>query len=591
LENLKNLDKAAIGRKLAQVNNDIRAMSAKLNKSISVPLLLCLEDAMQNIQIDVERQYQQNQPGNIKMPKEVYLLTSMFFARFFGELDDTLSSISANGFSAPSKVGSLPELISGFYTDQTLDDYLEELVSQGKLEAVDKKRNFLYDLKLSHSLFEGGLVIILRDATRKQEEVMKKILRLRDLYGKKSLFEEMLGLPDGYRVEWGEDGFLKRAVPTEGEIESLEKQIDSDLRSLETDTYVPDWNSAFRKVEAETLRLTPKKGKANFALIEKGSREFFRGYKTIEGYSETFKQLFGIDYDSFFNVIGCMIRLCYDKPHTVGIWEPFELSKKIKAKTNVRPSIIRKITKLLSTFPELVRMGCAAILLDNKILLDFHRLTLARLVLSEICIEEACLNDLKGPIFEEACRNLMRGKGLATLPKTVDITEPMLPERVSYKLWKRVKPMSDIDVVSCYDNRVIIIECKQIKPARKSKWLRKLKLKEFKKYPTEHFYKTKWIAENVGKFERYVGENLSDALSIDKSKTINFFPLVVTNKHVEIEEKEVPIITYRELEEIDFPRDLHKVDLKSPDSSVEMQALGRTVNVPRFATVELENSD
>jgi hypothetical protein len=583
--NLEGLDKAAVGRRLAQVNNDIQAMSVKLNKSLSIPLVLCLEDAMQSLQIDCARQYQQNQDGDIKMAKEVYLPVIMFFARFFRELDDLLSSISANGFSAPSKVGSLPEVISGLYINRTLDDYLEELVSQGKLEAVDKKRNFRYDLKLSHSLFKGGLVIILRDAKRKQEEVMKRILKLRDLFGKKSLFENMLGLPEGYRVEWGEDGTLERAVLPEGEIESAE-QIDSDLRSLETDTYVPDWNSAFREAGAETLRLTPKKGKANFALIEKESREFFKAYRTMEGYPETFKQLFGIDYDSFFNVIGSMIHLCYDKPHTVGIWDPFELSKKIKARTNARPSTIRKVTKLLSTFPELVRMGCAAIILDNKIMLNFHRLTLARLVLSEICIGEACLNDLKGPIFEEACRKLMRGKGLATLPKVIDIPEPMLPERVSYKLWKRTKPMSDVDVVSCYDNRVIIIECKQIKPARKSKWLRKLKLKEFKKYPTEHFHKTKWIAENVGKFERYLGENLSDALSIDKSKNINFFPLIVTNKHVEIEEKEVPIITYRELEDIDFPRDLRKVDLKSPDSSVEMQALGRTISLPRFATAE-----
>jgi len=165
----------------------------------------------------------------------------------------------------------------------------------------------------------------------------------------------------------------------------------------------------------------------------------------------------------------------------------------------------------------------------------------------------------------------------------------MLPKQVSYKLWNRQKNESEIDVVSCYDNRIVVIECKEIKLAKKSRKLRKLILKKFERYSTDHFYRTRWIAENVGKFERYVCENLSDALSIDKSKNINFFPLIVTNKHVEIEEKEVPVITYRELEEIDFPRDLRKVDLKSPDSSVEMQALGRTISVPRFATTEGEN--
>jgi hypothetical protein len=582
--NLEGLDKAAVGRRLAQVNNDIQAMSVKLNKSLSIPLVLCLEDAMQSLQIDCARQYQQNQDGDIKMAKEVYLPVIMFFARFFRELDDLLSSISANGFSAPSKVGSLPEVISGLYINRTLDDYLEELVSQGKLEAVDKKRNFRYDLKLSHSLFKGGLVIILRDAKRKQEEVMKRILKLRDLFGKKSLFEEMLCLPDGYRAEWGEDGTLKRAVPSEEEIESVEKQIDSTLRFLETDTYVPDWNSAFMEVGAETLKLAPKKGKANFALIEKESGEFFKAYRTMEGYSETFKQLFGIDYDSFFKVIGCMIRFCYDKPHMVGIWDPFELSKKIKAKTHVRPSTIRKVIKLLSTSPELVRTGCAAIVLDSKILVNFHRLTLARLILSENCFEEACSTNLKGPIFEEACRKLMLNKGLATLPSSIDIPEPMLPKQVSYKLWNRQKNRSEIDVVSCYDNRIVVIECKEIKLAKKSRKLRKLILKKFERYSTDHFYRTKWIAENVGKFERYVGENLSDSLSIDRSKSINFFPLIVTNKHVEIEEKEVPIITYRELEDIDFPRDLGKVDLESSDCCVEMQALGKTISMPRFVT-------
>jgi hypothetical protein len=585
LGNLRGLDKAAIGRRLAQANSDIQAMSAKLNKSISIPLLLCLEDAMQSLQIDGARQYQQNQPGNIKVSKGVYLLTNMFFARFFGELDDTLSSISANGFSAPSKVGSLPEVISGLYTNQTVDNYLQERVSRGELEEVDKKRNFIYDLKLSHFLFKGGLVIILRDATRKQEEVMKRILKLRDVFGRKSLFEKMLGLPDGYRVEWGEDGTLERAVLPEGEIESAE-QIDSDLRVLETDTYVPDWNSAFMEAGAETLKLAPKKGKANFALIEKESREFFKAYRTMEGYPETFKQLFGIDYDSFFNVIGCMIRLCYDKPHTVGIWEPFELSKKIKTKTHVRPSTIRKVTRLLSTAPELVRTGCAAIVLDSKILVNFHRLTLARLVLSENCFEEACSTDLKGPTFEEACRKLMLKKGLATLPTSVDIPEPMLPKQVSIKLWNRQKNESEIDVVSCYDNRIVVIECKEIKLAKKSRKLRKLILKKFERYSTDHFYRTRWIAESVGKFERYVGKNLSAALSIDKSKNINFFPLIVTNKHVEIEGKEVPVITYRELGDIDFPTDLRKVNLESPDSFIEMRALGRTLSVPRFATAQ-----
>lgn len=42
MENLKELDKAAMGRGIVQVNNDIISISAKLDKSISIPLMLCV---------------------------------------------------------------------------------------------------------------------------------------------------------------------------------------------------------------------------------------------------------------------------------------------------------------------------------------------------------------------------------------------------------------------------------------------------------------------------------------------------------------------------------------------------------------------
>jgi len=590
LGNLEGLDKAAVGRKLAQTNGEIRALSTGLDKMVAVSLMLCLEDSAESCQTDYLRQYQQNQlSGNLDVAKDVYVLTNLYYARFYQQVDNSISYVLTNGLLVQSKPAALPELIFGMYSNQDLNGYLQELISQGRIPGFDAKRNFLYHSVLSHDRFNGGLVIIVRDASPKQQEVMKKILKLRELFDKKSLFEDLLRLPDGFRAEWDENGRLKRVVPPKSDSDE-DEEFDSTSRFLETDAHVVDWNSDLREAGIETLKAPFRKGKDNLAHLEKENEEHLRAYKMLEGYSKTFEKSFGVDYDSFFRVVTTLMRLCYDRPHTAGVWDTFELSRKMKAKTGIRPKVVRKIIELLSASPELMGKHCAAIVVGNKILVNYHRLMIARLVLSESCFDEAYDLNLKGGNFEEACRKLMRGKGLTTLPDGVQIHEPMLPEQISYKLWNRLKASSQIDVVSCHDNRVIILECKEIKPARKPtrkfKRLEKLILKKFETYSAELFYKTEWVAKNLSKFERYLGGSLSSTLSIDKSKAVIFFPLIVTNRLIEIEEEAVPIITYIELKEMDFPRDLQKVDLENPNNSVEMQALGRTISVPRFATVE-----
>lgn len=483
MENLRDLDKAAIGRKLAQVNNDIQAISAELDKLISVPLMLCLEESAENCQIEGMRQYQQNQIcDNLRTAKEVYLLTNLFYARFYGQVDNSISSALANGISVQTGAAPLPDVIFGIYANQDLNGYLRELITQGRIAGIDEKRNFLYHSILSHDRFNGGLVIILRNASLKQQESMKKILKLRELFDQKSVFEDMLSLPDGFKAEWNENGSLKRVVPPKSDL-GADEEFDSATRFLETDAHVVDWNSDLREAGIETLKASPNRGKDNLAHIEKEDEEHLKAYRTLEGYSKTFEKMFGIDYDSFFHAVTSLIHLCYNKPHMVGIWDSFELSGKMKTKNNARPKVIRKIIRLLSTSPELMRTHCAAIALGNKILVNYHRLTAARLVLSENCFDEAYDLNLKGENFEKACRKLMRSKGLATFPSGVQIHEPMLPERVSYKLWNRLKGSSQIDVVSCHDNRVIVLECKEIKPAKKSKRLEKLILEKFEDTP------------------------------------------------------------------------------------------------------------
>jgi hypothetical protein len=237
--------------------------------------------------------------------------------------------------------------------------------------------------------------------------------------------------------------------------------------------------------------------------------------------------------------------------------------------------------KLLSEQPELKKRHCTAIVLGNKILANFHRLNLARLVLSEHCFEEAYENDLKGEVFEKACRKLMYDKGLATIPRSVDVFEPMLSSAISDRYCITRKNRSDIDVISCIDNRIIVIECKEIK----SKKLETRRIRKLEKSSIEHFYKTKWIAENIDKFEKYLDGNLSDALSVDKKRTIHLFPLIVTNKPVDIKGKMTPLITYVELKKTDFIKDLQIDALTKPSGFVDIQILGRKTRIPWLSVI------
>lgn len=570
------MNKAEVGRKLAQVNKEILDTSSKLNKSVSIPILLCLEDAVENCQLDVLKQNQVDKGFN--SVRGMNFLINMFLAEFYKTIGDSILSIVANGFLSSTKITNLPVFLFGIYVNQNIRDYLQELIEEGKIEGIDEKNDVVYHTELSFHQYQGGFVIILRKGSRKHKDNLKKILALRKLFYQKSLLEQMLGLPDGTKVEFDESGMLRSILPQEM-AELLSEQIDSGSKFLETNTFVPDWNSDFTDTWLETLNSPLLKGKDNIAHLKKEEKEIFKSYEIMKNYSKTFEQLFGIGYARFFNVVSEMIHLCYNNPHTIGVWDSFELSKKIKAKTKFHPKDIGRIIKLLSERPELKKSYCTTIILGNKILANFHRLNKARLVLSEHCFEEAYSNDLKGNAFEKACRKLMYDKGLVTLPRPVDIFEPMLSPAVSYRLWNKQKNRSDVDVISCSDNRIIVIECKEIK----SRKLETRKIRLLERYSIEHFFKTKWIAENIDRFEKYVGRNLNDALSVDKKRAMYLFPLIVTNKPVYKEKTTsliTPLITYLELKATDFTKDLQIDTLKKPSGFVEIRILGRKTRIP-----------
>lgn len=268
MKNLRDLSKAEVGRKLAQVNREILDTSSKLNKSVSIPILLCLEDAVENCQLEVLKQNQIDKSFNTV--EGMNFLINMFFAEFYRQISDSILSIIANGFLGSIEIANLPALSFGIYANQNTLDYLQELTDQGKIE----KNDVVYHTELSLNQYQGGFVIILRKGSRKHKDSLKKILPLRELFQQKSLLEQMLGLPEGTKVEFNESGMLKSILPPEMTPELSSEQIEYGSKFLETNTFVPDWNSDFTDVWLETLDLLYLKAKTTLLILRKKKKRF-----------------------------------------------------------------------------------------------------------------------------------------------------------------------------------------------------------------------------------------------------------------------------------------------------------------------------
>jgi len=193
--------------------------------------------------------------------------------------------------------------------------------------------------------------------------------------------------------------------------------------------------------------------------------------------------------------------------------------------------------------------------------------------------EEVYNNDLKGISFENACRKLISSKGFLTVPRRVDVFESMIPTNISLLLWGKQKNRSDIDVLACFDNVIIVAECKKIKFR-----VGKEKMKQLTNSAIEHYYKTKWISENIVKLEKYLGGSLSERLSVEKRKRVFLVPLMVTNKPLDIREGKIQPISFLELQAIDLKNEFRMTWSGQSEGLIELQHSSRKFQIPWFST-------
>lgn len=584
MNTLRAANKTEAGRLLGMVNSQLMVESSRTNRIDTILLLLCLEDAINNLEINFLRSKLKDYIEKEK--RDVFVLSIFqFISEWYHVMNTILNAITEKNSFVPPRIRQLPQFSFGITLQQNIDDYLIELFKQGEIGAKDwvlkKPRYFL-------NRIPGWFFIVIKGGKQKSiEKNLNAILKLRDLYYKQGLLETMLYIaPEGTTVEFDDTtGLRKITLPGGDTVESALEREGITPRIIENHTLVFDWNSFFRETAAENFKIVDMgKGKENLKILRREDKEIYRAYSSIKNYSYTFKQFFGIDLQTFFEITSEITYLCYKNIHSIGSWKYSDLFREREllrfGRANVEKTIRLLTRKFKSSF-----LGFISV--NGYTFTSFRRLTVSRLILLEKCFGELLNNDFKGDAFEGACRRVMREQGLHTIPNRVEINESTIPPEVAYSLWGKLKEKTDIDVISSKNNCLLIIECKEIK----DRALERHKLKHFKQFCFEHFYRAKWIKNNLNKFESYIGNDLGATLAVDKTKPVFILPFLVTNIAIQFEElMGTTLISFLELKEMVSNQDF-RIEESGQDSGIlEININQRQIRIPWLLAKELGNS-
>ena len=570
--------KGEAARKIPLIKAQIIEEASSFNSKRTIPLLLCLEDSVNNLEIKTCKR--QPVERNVNHPLINLALTNLII-EWYAMIDAMIENISEYGFyDSTTKIQRLGinfAVLMGSQQEQEEDlkTILTELKGKGE---IGSKPILFGQPRLFFSKIPGSCYIILNDNTTNQlRNSCLKILKFRDLLYEKGALETMVHrTPNGTEVSFGKAG-IEVKFPKGFVVESLLEKIGVTPRSIDAQSHIRDWNSEFSKRSTETLKtIDAGKNRENLNNLEKEFAEICRSYSSLPEFSETFEKLFHIEMAVFFSIFSELQRSCYYKEHTVGVWEFNELLKS-KSLQKYGPENLRKTIELISVAIRPRTRNGGLIILHDLVMTNFKRLSTAYNSLLDICFDEFYDKNSKGEAFENGCRKMLSDGGLNTIPGRVDILEPILPPDVSISLWGKQKMGTDIDVIAAFSNNILVLECKEYKwnlPTESENNL-------FRKFQIEHFYRTKWISDNLRKFETYAGKDWGNIAGKLEPSPIYFFPLLISTRLVETGESEkAPLLTFVELKEIIAKKWVVKTTEKGGEA--ELMSGTRKIKLPCF---------
>jgi hypothetical protein len=572
----KTSDKAEAMKELLRIGDEIEKNFTNFNTLRAIPTILCLEDAIHTLHIEYQRKAQvkaqfkrdSREFGFFNFIREWNQFTDSMIVNILnkGFLDCTTKRLDIGINVAVSIERDYQTDFRNLVSKLREENYISE-----KYVVRIQERKFL-------NRYPGAMIIILDGKTDKKIiQTLDKILQLRQLMYKRGLLETMVHLaPQGTEINFNDkETFIK--YPEQFTVESAYEKIGLSHRLMESYTHITSWNSDFADRVLETLQtISGGKSERNIEHLKLEQQEVYDAYHNLVGFPQVFRRAYGIELQTFFDIINEFIFECYPHDNTLGTWEINDLKRSTICKKH-KLEDVKQVVYMLSNLNK-DNLFYGMLVVDRTIFSTFGRLTGAALSVLDSCLDTMYENDLKGKNFEDATRKMLKEKGLLVIPQSVEIFEPMVPKEIAFKLWGKEKERTDLDIIALKDNALLIVECKDTK-------LQPSLLKrgnKFKNFVMEQYYRVQWIRNNYAKFTTYV-QNESRALGLDLTQKLLLFPLVVSNTLANIEDFEgAPLMTYSELEDLASK----KWDIKDDDPSQELtiEINGRLHHLPWFAS-------
>jgi len=578
LHMFKTSDKSEAMKELIRISDDIEKSFANFNTLRTIPTILCLEDAINSLNIE----YQRNTKTETEYkPDPRHLAIVNFVIEWYQFLNNMIVNILNKGFLDCTTKNLDTGINVGVSIEKDYGTDIENFINQLKEENwIGQKYVIRIQERKFLGRYPGAMFIILDGKTDKKIiQTLDKILELRQLMIKKGLLETMIYLaPKGTEIDFNEKGtFIK--YPEHFTFETAYQKMGLSHRLIEGFTHITHWNSNFADQVQETLKTIRKgKGKNNLDHLKLEQKEIYSTYSNLIGFPEVFEKTYGIGLHTFLDIVNEFIFECYPHDNTLGVWKINDLKKSAVCK-KYKLTDVEQVVSILSNLRK-DNAVYGMFVVNETIFSTFGRLTVAALFTLDNCLDTMYENDLKGKNFEDATRKMLKEKGLIVLPQSVEIFEPMVPKDVALKLWGKEKNRTDLDIIALKDDALLIVECKDTK--FQSSLLKQEN--KFKNFVVEQYYRVQWIKNNFTKFATYI-QNECAALGIDLSQKLLLLPLVVSNTLVNIENFEgAPLITYSELENLVSK----KWNIRDDDPSEELiiEINGRLHHLPWFTNLD-----
>ena len=559
----RELDKPSIARLLEEIQDEITQTMTSLNRIDAVLTLLCLEDAYDDAEQNIfhkimSERFTQNSKMKLMDLQNVYIQTEV-------HIFEAIAVALKHGIPYKRSLPCLPRTKIAYFMDLewVLPSGEHRVETFSRYDDSERARAIGWkpgDLVVSGRVFtprylqvdqwevvEQGITKKLDDYVKKTDDVIM-LLRRKTLLEMARKYKIPVALDDG--------GTLHTKYDVDSEVGRFLTSQGMSLRDIQTrDINATIWAGETREAAKQSIRTISygRESIENRLAIEGETAGYMKTYSKFPGFATAFRQSRGYSYTELIRMCQAMIDLSRPGTNSVFIGAPKKTVEELSKRSGLAPLVVRRIADSITwrEGSEMVRFPILNV--DGWVVFSMVG-ALRPLFGINYFFNDYYSTDIKGRVFEDRCRAVLKDGGFEVFPDRLYVPYQMIPDGVCLRIFGQVKKSTDLDVLARRDEVILLVECKERKSIAFSGVHRQ---NEFRNFVTELQHKALWMSEHTEIVTELCGNHKQLVRTNDGP--LYLVPLLVSNDIVDLP-FDTPILqlTYTELKHLAEDR----VDLK-----------------------------